>query len=113
MPKVKIVKIFGGFVALSIIGIIIPKAVYQDSKQLPQDDIACGHYAVSQTTGGSAEPLLILQTAVKRKENNKIYTEAYTLFGVPYATIVTTDCQKVQEGGYDTSSAIFRHLPFP
>lgn len=71
-----------------LIGVLIPKIFIQDSKQISHDEASCAKFESWIMYDNSIERLLTFQMTAARKQKNEIIeVNAYTLFGIRYATI--------------------------
>lgn len=78
------------FIAIFItcaLGVLIPKVFFHDATDIPEKDIACAKYAANRYLFDNAiEPWLIMKFVVSDKRKGVIYANAYTFFGINYAT---------------------------
>lgn len=72
-----------------LLGILIPKVFINDAYQLSQDDHDTIMYTVYQQLDNPIEWILIQKIAVDNKKDETVYTTAYTLWGLKYATMET------------------------
>lgn len=84
--------------AASVIGLIIPKLIFQDTKNISKIEINCGKTAAYKIISENyIENLLTTNIVVRDKKEQVIdgynqsvvYTEAYTLFGIKLATVTS------------------------
>lgn len=81
------------FIAISIscaLGVLIPKVSFHDATDILEKDIACAKYAANRYLFDNViDPLLILKFVVSNKKQEVVYANAYTFFGINYATTGT------------------------
>ena len=86
-----------GLVILLGFAFIVPQFVIYDSPAVSQEEIQCAQKDAQKFLKGSFEGSLTTKIAVVKKISRKIYVNAYTLFGVKYATLEIICDQSVQK----------------
>lgn len=80
-------KIIIGIVVALIVAIILPMLLLNDASNLSAADIACAKRDTNMILENPIERLLILKTVVDKKEDDTLFTSAYTIAGIKYATV--------------------------
>lgn len=70
-----------------LIGVAIPKVIYQDAKNISQKDIRIAKEEAREVLEYPLDFLQIMNIVVREKTSEKIYLDAYTFFGLKYAVI--------------------------
>ena len=74
---------------VTFLGVLIPKVYIKDAYQLSQDDHDTIMFNVYHQLDNPIELVLIQKIAVDNKKDETVYTSAYTLWGLKYATVET------------------------
>lgn len=80
-------KIIIGIIVAFIAAIALPVLLLNDANNLSAEDIACAKRDTNMILENPIERLLILKTVVNKKEGDTLYTSAYTIAGIKYATV--------------------------
>jgi len=80
-------KIIIGTIIAFIIAIVLPVLLIKDASNLSAEDIACAKRDTKMILENPIERLLILKTVVDKKEGDTLFTSAYTIAGIKYATV--------------------------
>ncbi len=84
----KIIKIIiPTFIAIIIIGFLVPKVFIRDINGLTEQEIFCAKISAHQILENPIERMLILKTAISKKDGNIFTTNSYTFGGLKYATV--------------------------
>ena len=86
-----------GLVILLGLAFIVPQFVIHDSPSVSEEEVTCAQKDAQNFFKGSFEGSLTTKMAVVKKIDRKIYVNAYTLFGVKYATLEVICNQSVQK----------------
>lgn len=90
----------------SAIGIIIPKVIFQDTKNISKIEMNCGKKAAYKIISENYIKNLLTTNVVVRDKKEQvidgqnqsvIYTEAYTLFGIKLVTVTSLCDSKTKE----------------
>lgn len=91
-----------------VFGIAVPKLYIQDNKNITLTDIACAKRETYFLVDNPVERIFVIEIAAAKKEQQEIYTNVYTLFGLKYAEVVSS-CKSSDDG----SSIIWRRWGTP
>lgn len=70
-----------------MLALILPKRIIRDAQGISAEDIACAKHDTFNILDNPFERILIIETSVDKKEGNALFTSAYTLAGIKYATV--------------------------
>ncbi|MDP2656419.1 MAG: hypothetical protein Q8P11_02540 [bacterium] len=80
-------KITIGVIVVCVIVITLPLLLINDTSNISAKDIACAKHDTKMMLENPIERLVILKTVVDKKEGNTLFTSAYTVAGIKYATV--------------------------
>lgn len=76
------------FIVITIlVGIAIPKVIYQDAKNVSHSEIKIAKEDAYDVLEHPLDFLQIMKLVVREKNQEKIYLDAYTFFGLRYAVV--------------------------
>jgi hypothetical protein len=80
-------KIIIGIIIVVMAIIVLPLLLLNDASNLSTEDIACAKHDTYMILENPIERLLILKTVVDKQEGETLFTSAYTIAGIKYATV--------------------------
>ena len=80
-------KIVLGIIVALLVAIVSPVLFIRDSDSVTAEERACAKRDTHTMLDNPIERLFIIKISVDKKEGNTLFTSAYTVAGVKYATV--------------------------